>query len=284
MQFQVRQLTLADLPAAMELKQEAGWNQTVADWQRFLMMEPNGCFAAEHNGSLAGTVTTCCFAEVAWIGMMLVRECHRGLGLGKALFSAALDYLRERDVACVRLDATPLGRPLYERFEFRAQFDVSRMAGVPQILPVPSLSPELVAHQFTSANVSEVAELDRTMSKTDRQKLFDAYLRDGIKGELLFLRDELIASCLYRVGHSAVQIGPCTSSRHHVGEMALQRALALWNGQPVFVDIPCEAGDALNIARASGLQEQRRLFRMYLGQEIRENLDYLWSSSGPELG
>ncbi|NDK11434.1 MAG: GNAT family N-acetyltransferase, partial [Armatimonadetes bacterium] len=40
---QLRQLVEADLPLAMDLKLLAGWNQTEADWRRFLWLCPEGC-------------------------------------------------------------------------------------------------------------------------------------------------------------------------------------------------------------------------------------------------
>ncbi|MDQ1318280.1 MAG: hypothetical protein QG588_1940, partial [Candidatus Poribacteria bacterium] len=53
-----RKLLETDVPFGMELKNFAKWNQTEADWKRFLLYEPDGCFVAMYNGEPAGTVTT----------------------------------------------------------------------------------------------------------------------------------------------------------------------------------------------------------------------------------
>jgi hypothetical protein len=58
MSVRFRRMTLADVPAAMRLKDLAGWNHTAADSERFLSASPEGCFAAEHQGRLIGTSTT----------------------------------------------------------------------------------------------------------------------------------------------------------------------------------------------------------------------------------
>src|ERR1700687_2743834 len=42
----LRIMTMADIPAGMRLKEIAGWNQTAADWKRFLEASPEGCFVA----------------------------------------------------------------------------------------------------------------------------------------------------------------------------------------------------------------------------------------------
>ena len=43
-------MTVDDIPEAMRLKDLAGWNQTAADWERFLSAGPEGCFVAEREG------------------------------------------------------------------------------------------------------------------------------------------------------------------------------------------------------------------------------------------
>jgi hypothetical protein len=50
-----RLMTAADIPQAMQLKDAAGWNQTCADWLRFLSANPEGCFVADIEGRILGT-------------------------------------------------------------------------------------------------------------------------------------------------------------------------------------------------------------------------------------
>ena len=57
----VRVMVEADIPAGMRLKHAAGWSQTYADWQRFLALQPRGCFVAVKGSQVVGTVTTCLF-------------------------------------------------------------------------------------------------------------------------------------------------------------------------------------------------------------------------------
>src|ERR1700683_884599 len=122
MSLQIRVMTPADVPAGMRLKDLAGWNQTEQDWRRFLEAAPDGCFVAEWSGQVAGTVTTISYENrFAWIGMVLVDPQLRGKGVGTALLERAMDYLDASGVPCLKLDATPQGRPIYERLGFRAE-------------------------------------------------------------------------------------------------------------------------------------------------------------------
>src|SRR5215469_17625913 len=127
MSLDIRAMTPADISAGMRLKETAGWNQTEHDWQRFLEANADGCFAAEWSGHFAGTVTTIVYGKVlAWIGMVLVDPQFRGNGIGTALLTKALDYLDARQVPCVKLDATPEGRPIYGRQGFRTEYAIER--------------------------------------------------------------------------------------------------------------------------------------------------------------
>src|SRR5687767_195790 len=101
-------LTKANLKAADQLRQLAGWNQMPEDWARLLALEPDGCFVATEDTKVIGTVTTTTFEQqLAWIGMMLVHPDYRRRGIGTALMQRAFDHLREGGITCIRLDATP---------------------------------------------------------------------------------------------------------------------------------------------------------------------------------
>src|SRR5262245_24795116 len=108
----------------------AGWNQTPADVRRLLALGAGGCFAAWDAGRGVGTTTTTTYgAELAWVGMVLVDPACRRRGVATALVGAALDYLRRRDVSTVKLDATPAGRPVYERLGFVPEGRLERWLG-----------------------------------------------------------------------------------------------------------------------------------------------------------
>ncbi|MGH9704572.1 MAG: GNAT family N-acetyltransferase, partial [Candidatus Acidiferrales bacterium] len=123
----IRLLNPQDIPHAMRLKDDAGWNQTALDWQRFLSANPGGCFAAEIDSRLIGTSATIIYGgKLAWIGMVVVDSAFRGQGIGTTLLNRAIDYLDSCKIPCMKLDATPQGRPLYEKFGFVAEYGLER--------------------------------------------------------------------------------------------------------------------------------------------------------------
>src|SRR5580700_4974672 len=113
--LRMRTMLPSDLSFADSLRALAGWNQTPADWRRFLAMQPEGCFMAQWNGVPAGTATTTVYgSDLAWIGMVLVHPEYRRRGIGRGLLLKCIEHLQARRVRCIKLDATPQGRPVYE--------------------------------------------------------------------------------------------------------------------------------------------------------------------------
>jgi ribosomal protein S18 acetylase RimI-like enzyme len=135
--LELRPMTEADLAGADDLRRLAGWNQTPEDWRRLLRLEPEGCFVAVQNGAIVGTVTTTTYGQaLAWIGMMLIHPDLRRQGLGTRLMRRSLEYLQSRGVGCIRLDATPAGRPVYEKLGFVAEWTLTRWQRPEGLVPV----------------------------------------------------------------------------------------------------------------------------------------------------
>ena len=126
----IRLMTAADIGAGMRLKEAARWNQTTQDWENVLALEPEGCWVYEVDGVVVGSTTAVLYGQdMAWIGMVLVLPEYRGRGIARELMQHALRYLEERAVHCVKLDATDMGRPLYEQLGFVEELVIERWAG-----------------------------------------------------------------------------------------------------------------------------------------------------------
>ena len=90
--MRIRQMTRLDIPAGMRLKEIAHWNQAETDWELFLSSNSKGCFVAEVDNRVVGTVTTIIYEDrFAWIGMVLVDPEIRNRGIGRALLRQAIE-------------------------------------------------------------------------------------------------------------------------------------------------------------------------------------------------
>jgi len=272
-------MTAGDLPFGLSLSQEAGWNQLPADWQRLLDLQPDGCFAAEWDGFPVGTTTTCIFGKVAWIAMVLVKTSYRGRGIGTVLMEHALRYLDERGVASVRLNATPLGQPVYERLGFVEQFRLARYQGM-----------LAETREITGAEVAlpehweALAALDCTVTNTDRRQFLSRLFAEQPENVRCVHQGGRITGYITaRPGAWALMLGPCLGTPE-AARLLLADAGQRHAGQRVFVDVPLPNRAATSLVQAQGLTVQRTLTRMCRGVVLCEQVELMWAGSGPEKG
>jgi GNAT superfamily N-acetyltransferase len=276
----IRNMTEADIPLGVQLKDQAGWNQTVADWRRFLAMQPDGCFVAECDGRPVATTVACILGSVGWIAMVLVDKSYRGQGIATRLMEHALAFLDAQAVRSVRLDATPLGEPVYRRLGFMREYELQRWDGVAGFdAPSPPAEP------LTPDRFDDVCRLDLEATGADRRRFLDSLWHDLPDGARIALGpDGVDGYALCREGSRAVLIGPVAARSAEAGRSLLESMSGTFAGRRVFVDIPTDNREAVGWAVARGLVVQRPLVRMVRGVPVAERADWLWASSGPELG
>ena len=256
----IRCMRLEDIPAAMLLKHSAGWNQTEQDWANILALEPEGCWVYEAGGKVAGSTTAVCYGQdLAWIGMVLVSPEFRGRGYGRALLEHALRFLERRRVRVVRLDATDMGRPLYEKLGFRDECAVERWTAA--AVEKPGSQHPLRAACLES--VADVAGFDRTAFGADRSAVL-ARLLACFPAERLRLPNGF---AMARPGSTAHFVGPCVASDAATARGLLETLLSRHAGEGVFWDILPENEEAVRMAVEFGFQRRRRLMRMVFGDE-----------------
>jgi GNAT superfamily N-acetyltransferase len=278
--IELRKMTRQDVPLGMRLKDQAGWNQTEQDWRRFLDLEPEGCFVAIQQGRPVGTVAAFAFGLIGWIAMVLVDRSARHCGIGTRLVEQALEYLDTRAVDTVRLDATELGRPIYETLGFVAEYELLRLQGTAQSTPVHPNVRLLPPERF-----AEVLELDLKVTATHRGRLLQALHREAPDAFRTFAADQTTLGYItIREGARATQIGPGVASNEEAGRALIEDALSRCQEQPVLIDIPVDNLAALACAESHGLTAQRPFIRMRRGNPVDDDPTRLWASSGPEKG
>jgi GNAT superfamily N-acetyltransferase len=279
MQLEIRLLFESDIPAAMRLKEAAGWNQTEDDWRRLLRLEPNGCFCAISDGRLVGTTTTTTYGdELAWIGMVLVDPEHRRQGIAAKLMSVALDYVNGK-VATVKLDATAMGQPVYERFGFQAESLVERWSGTGNSLhsDVNRIDPD---------SMDELLVLDQIAFTADRSKLIETLI-EGASVSPVLMRDADGAVSGYgfaRSGTRADYIGPIVAKEPRKVEILMEQLLSQLGDRRVYVDLNKESGASTRLLSARGFVKERDLIRMRAGLPRPKTSPLIIAIAGPEIG
>jgi len=276
--IEVRLLFESDIPAAMKLKEAAGWNQTEADWRRLIKFEPNGCFAAIETDQLVGTTTTTTYEDdLAWIGMVLVDPLHRRRGIATRLIETALAYL-DGKVAVIKLDATGDGSPVYEKFGFKTESMVERWRGT-----VESRS---IEREDAAIDLNALLALDKRAFSADRSRLIN-YLIDDSRISPALVKDEsgsLTGYAMARAGTRAVYIGPVVTSDKAQVENLLDRILGQLSGSSVYIDFSNECGVRSSVLADRGFVKERDLIRMSYGSRSVKTSPLVIAIAGPEIG
>ena len=161
----IRLLTEEHVPAALALSASCGWNQRADEWHMMLQVAPSGTFAATTpGGGIVGTAIGIDYGNFGWIAMMLVNPAWRSRGLGARLLEAAMGAI-PADLP-IRLDATPLGRPLYEGHGFVLESSLTRHVRPAGAGKPPARSGAVRA--LVESDLSAVLRLDHRISGAHR--------------------------------------------------------------------------------------------------------------------
>jgi GNAT superfamily N-acetyltransferase len=281
-QHQLCRLEAGDIAFGMALKDLAGWNQLPVDWERFREFEPDGCFVVRCDGKPGGTVVTVAYEKLfGWVGMVLVHPDMRRRGLGTALLMAGIQYLEQSGVAAVKLDATPMGKQLYDTIGFVDEYRLERWSGC----GCQGRAPEGL-RELGPEHLEVLCEFDRPIFGADRGRMLKRLLAEPtirIVGE--FAGVELQGYAAIRPGLNAMYLGPWIALQPETAERLWQWGLTMVGAAPLLVDVLLPCPYSLDMVQRAGFEQQRYLIRMYRGKNIspgRPDLQY--GILGPETG
>lgn len=282
--IQVRNIESADLPAALQLVESVSWNQTEEDLKLFLEGENSIYLVAEMEGQLVGTVASIQYGmDIAWVSMMIVAEAFRGQGVGRRLLNTLLQQLKKRGYRTIKLDATPAGRPVYEKLGFREEYMIHRFIH-PQW---PGFTQKLSGNepsQITEKDLPALIRLDQAIFGANRTALIDR-LRDESPGYVLKKENKIVAYAFGRQGRLFYQIGPVSGNRFEEVQFLLVYILKTLIGKAVVLDVLIDKTSMMIWLANQHFVFQRSLCRMYLdinnspGEPNRK-----YCIAGPEFG
>jgi ribosomal protein S18 acetylase RimI-like enzyme len=86
--------------------------------------DPDGCFVAEEGDQVVGFIFSRTWGGVGWFGTFAVLPRYQGLGIGKRLIAASLEYLRQdpsRVIGLETMSESPYNLGLYLGLGFQAR-------------------------------------------------------------------------------------------------------------------------------------------------------------------
>lgn len=265
-------LAPADARAGLALSHEAGWNQTVADWDHFLR-RGTVYGARDTAGRVVGTAALLPYGRgeagsAAWISLVLVTPAHRGCGLATALVERCLDEARRLDLR-PHLDATPDGATVYQALDFVPGDELLRLrrparAGV----DAPS----------EPGHLDALLTLERAALGIDRSDLLRALA--ARPGSALHGGSE--AACLVRAGRRARHVGPVYACSTKAA-LDLLSAVTSCEGGELVIDLLAHHEGVRTALFERGFAFERPFTRMAVGA-VPALPDLAIAGAGPEYG
>jgi GNAT superfamily N-acetyltransferase len=275
--MKLRLLQSLDIPLALELSDEVGWNQTSTDWRMLLDLAPETCFCLELDGCLAATTTILSHnPSSAWLGMVLTRRDYQRHGFASRLVAHALATADRLGIETLGLDATDQGQPIYERAGFVAWSPIERWMADGVMLKT---RPQLSSGPRQSNWIDEIASLDRKAFGADRAGLLCALANNGWSPEI----QTGLGYALTRPGSRANYVGPCVARTAEIAGTLIARSLRQHLGPWIWDLFPGNAA-SMELALEFGFKPTRRLVRMYRGQSPAGDPRLIHAIAGFELG
>jgi GNAT superfamily N-acetyltransferase len=284
--MQLRTMTRRDISAGLRLKELAGWNQTAADWNRFLDASPEGCFVAEVGGGVRGTAATISFEnKFAWIGMVLVDPEYRSRGIGTKLLERTIEYLDQQKMPTMKLDATPQGKPLYEKLGFVTEYGIERwVLKRPLRAGTGTADPNRVP--LSTAQLESILGKDREVFGADRSPLLRSLYEETPNYAMSVWSSGTLQGYTFgRKGSFADHLGPWMAEDSAAARPLLHGFLARSSRETLIVDCLTANAVAVELLRTSGFSYARTLTRMVRGPNgYPGNPGTLCAILGPEFG
>lgn len=293
----VRQLSMADLSACVELAADRDWPPEEHKW-RLLFRVGEVYGVDDPAGGLAGVVVLTRYGqELAAVGMMVVASRYGHQGLGRRLMS---HLLSRAGGAVVYLTATSAGRPLYQKVGFRAIDTMAMHLGefrpgsaaappVPVIPPAgssarvpsgPSLSPPRAA---SPADIGPIAALDRGAFGADRGRVLAELFSFGEQVILMQDGEAIIGYASAWRNADVLVIGPVVAADPRLARMMITTiaADAAW---PVRLDILGRHSGLAAWATAHGLVPRGTTTLMVHGGDLPGDRDQLFAPVSVAIG
>lgn len=197
----------------------------------------------------------------------------------------ALEYLQGSGVECIKLDATPAGRPLYEQFGFQVEMSLTRWTREPAAEVPDGLSPVPLTRELEEADWPAVEALDTAAFGVCRGRLLHSLVTTSRRILVSPVQGPISGWGLLREGARADYVGPLEGENPEEIRALVMGLMGHCGDRATTWDIPDGNQAARQIAESLGFRPIRPLTRMRLGPQLSPRAPHtLFGITGPAVG
>lgn len=259
--YSIRLIKKTDFSQAVTLTNLMNWGFDVEDFSYMLKIEEKGCFVAVRDNNVIGLITSISFRHMGWIGNIIVEPNERMKGIGAALVTEALNYLKARGVKTVGLYAYKKVVPFYEKFGFRFNRDYSWLVCRNARWTDGSFP------RLSHINLPAVLEFDEKCFGASRKRLIETIYKSPQAVCGAVMRGNKPVTYLMAVKSSgSVEIGPwvCEPDEDDEGFNLFKSLGNELHGLETHVGVPSDRAELLSFLLKLGFTQDFPVVRMYL--------------------
>jgi GNAT superfamily N-acetyltransferase len=252
--FEAKDIDSADILLQQAFHQTESFEIQLA---RCLAVQPDGWWAAEMEGSLAGMVGALRYGPVAYVGMMGVSPERQRLGVGTALMTHLIEDLERRGCRTMLLEATTAGEPLYKALGFQVDAVTVefRRVSTPTQAGLPQTVCAVKAEEFDA-----LAGLDERLFGANRRSLLQRLFDERPKHVLRAANGDGYLFAQLQI------LGPWAADSPGVAEDLLIASTHLSGPAPWRVLVPAQNTASMELLERHGFAEYRRMSHMRRGE------------------
>lgn len=277
--YQLRIMTRDQVDLAIAWAASEGWNPGLHDADCFYNTDPTGFLMGFLDGEPIASISAVKYGETfGFIGFYIVKPDFRGQGYGLEIWTAALNYLKDRNIG---LDGVVAQQDNYIKSGFTLAYRNIRYAGVStgeahnsDCVPLAELP------------IAAVIEYDRRCFFEVRSHFTQCWITQPNSHAVGAVDGQtLVGYGTLRPSQSGYKIGPLFADTAAIADKLFQALVAkVPEGSPFCLDVPEVNSEAVILAERHGMSSVFETARMYTQDAPKLPLEKIFGVTTFELG
>ncbi|EPY09086.1 acetyltransferase, GNAT family protein [Paenibacillus alvei TS-15] len=254
----VEQLRITDTQGLIDLSASIGWDYDERDIQTIMSSGTVWGHRNEQGDIISSAAILTYKPGLSTIGMVIVDQRYRGMGLGKTVVQACMDAVDNSDT--IMLIATEEGRPLYESMGYHTVSYVNKLvcSSYNSILSNQSDSvSEMHTMPLGLEHFPEIRELDQLAIGADRETFLSARWKQAKQGVVVLDNEGTLIGYGFAVqGPKYLVLGPVVAVQQEAASAMIHYLAGDNRGKLLRIDVPEEQPEFIELLRQAGFERE----------------------------